>query len=304
MLNKKKLAQKSKIAFDKGLAAERKLSVEYREVYRIILKDYFAIVGVYKKPTGEYDFLKLKEDLRKNPTNNKETRLLLKIDELANKLIGRETKLVEEVMVDVFKENSSRLFYEIQKKVGYELELFDLSDATVKQLVQAKWTSDGRNYVDRISRGNTKMANNLKNIVTDGVTKGQDPRKTANQLRDVTNSKLSSAKTLVRTETNAMITQSDHMTYEKLGFEEYEFNAEYDDRTTDVCGDLDGQRFLMSEMTIGVNAPPMHPNCRSTIEPVNIINYKPDYKYGKDGVGRPVKIDSDMSYQDFKKQYL
>ena len=123
-------------------------------------------------------------------------------------------------------------------------------------------------------------------------------------LKDATNSGLSNAQRIVRTETNAMITQSDHMTYEKLGFKEYEFNAEYDDRTTDVCGDLNGQRFLMSEMTIGVNAPPMHPNCRSTIDPVNIINYKPDYKYGKDGVGNPVKIDSDMSYQDFKKQYL
>lgn len=303
-MNKKILAEKSKAAFDKSLAAERMSMNEYREVYRIVLKDYSTIVKPYKLKDGSYDFQQLRLDLAQNPTNNKQSQLLLKIDKLTEKLAGKETKLVEQVMVDVFKENSSRVFYEVQKSVGYELELFKLSDDTVKQLTKVKWTPDGRNYADRMSRNNSNMSKELKNIITDGITKGQTPRKTANLLKDATNTSLNNATRVIRTETNAMITQSDHMTYEKLGFEEYVFNAEYDDRTTDDCGELNGQRFLMSEMQIGVNAPPMHPNCRSTIEPVNIIDYSPDYKYGKDGVGNPVEIPSDMSYQEFKKQYL
>lgn len=298
-IDKKTLAEKAKEQFDKSSKVERHITDLNRELYRVIVKGYTNIMKAYKVSEG-YDFDKLRLDL----SNGVDTELLNKIDDLTKTLAGQEVKLVEELLVEAFRDNALRLGFNVQMKIGYEIGMFDLSDETVKQLVNARWTKDGKNYIDRLSEGNQKTAKRLKNIVTDGLTKGVDPRKTANKLRDATNAKLSSARTLVRTETNSVVTQSDNKTYRKLGFEEYEFSAEYDARTTDICGDMDGERFPISEMMIGVNAPPMHPNCRSTINPVNIIDYKPPYRYGDDGFGNRIKVDSDMSYQEFKKQHL
>ncbi|MBQ0099695.1 MAG: minor capsid protein [Firmicutes bacterium] len=50
--------------------------------------------------------------------------------------------------------------------------------------------------------------------------------------------------------------------------ERYEVLVSPDERTCDDCGEYDGQQFLLSEMVVGVNAPPFHPNCRDCIVPV------------------------------------
>jgi len=40
--------------------------------------------------------------------------------------------------------------------------------------------------------------------------------------------------------------------------------ATLDERTCDVCGPMDGQIFDLKEFEMGLNAPPLHPNCRCT----------------------------------------
>ena len=47
------------------------------------------------------------------------------------------------------------------------------------------------------------------------------------------------------------------------GFDEYEFIANHD--CCSVCGELNGKHFPVSELQIGVNAPPMHEGCRCSI---------------------------------------
>ena len=40
--------------------------------------------------------------------------------------------------------------------------------------------------------------------------------------------------------------------------------ASFGERTCEVCGGLDGQRFKLTDIQYGVNFPPVHPNCRCT----------------------------------------
>ena len=52
------------------------------------------------------------------------------------------------------------------------------------------------------------------------------------------------------------------------GVEEYEFVATIDDRTTKECRELNGKTFKMSELKLGINAPPVYPPphpCRSVM---------------------------------------
>ena len=52
--------------------------------------------------------------------------------------------------------------------------------------------------------------------------------------------------------------------YGEAGIERYIFVATLDQKTSEVCAELDGQSFLRSEAKAGTNLPPMHPFCRST----------------------------------------
>ncbi len=72
------------------------------------------------------------------------------------------------------------------------------------------------------------------------------------------------ARRVVRTESNYCINQAELKGMKDAGFDEYEFISlgENAENVCDTCDDLDGQRFKISDATVGVNFPPMHPFCR------------------------------------------
>lgn len=69
---------------------------------------------------------------------------------------------------------------------------------------------------------------------------------------------------ILRNETSRIIGETNALIYEQFGIEYYVYVAVLDDRTTSTCLSLDGQVFKLSERSVGVNASPMHFNCRST----------------------------------------
>ena len=58
-----------------------------------------------------------------------------------------------------------------------------------------------------------------------------------------------------------ILAQRDSM--KRNGFEEYEYLA--NSGCCEICGKLNGKHFLVSELKIGVNAPPMHDGCSCSI---------------------------------------
>lgn len=51
------------------------------------------------------------------------------------------------------------------------------------------------------------------------------------------------------------------------GVKKYEIAAALDSRTSEICRELDGKRFPVSEYKAGVTAPPFHVFCRSAVRP-------------------------------------
>ncbi|MHA1876734.1 MAG: phage portal protein family protein [Promethearchaeota archaeon] len=70
---------------------------------------------------------------------------------------------------------------------------------------------------------------------------------------------------IARTETVRMANLGLRETYIKNNIKRYRYLAAVDERTSDICLQLNGQVFPMDQATPGVNMPPMHPMCRSTI---------------------------------------
>ena len=48
--------------------------------------------------------------------------------------------------------------------------------------------------------------------------------------------------------------------FKELGSEQYTILAVLDNKTSFVCQDFDGKVFDIKDMSIGINAPPFHPN--------------------------------------------
>lgn len=70
---------------------------------------------------------------------------------------------------------------------------------------------------------------------------------------------------IARTETVRLANQGLKSLYEENDIGQYRYLAAVDDRTSSICLSLNGQVFDVEDGMPGVNMPPMHVNCRSTI---------------------------------------
>jgi SPP1 gp7 family putative phage head morphogenesis protein len=76
------------------------------------------------------------------------------------------------------------------------------------------------------------------------------------------------ANRLIRTESAYVANQTTATAYSECGIEKYEYMATLDSRTSKKCSGLDGKIFNLEDKEVGVNYPPLHPFCRSTVAPV------------------------------------
>ena len=72
---------------------------------------------------------------------------------------------------------------------------------------------------------------------------------------------------LVMTEQAFFSSASQKEAFKELDVEEFQIVATLDSHTSNICRKMDRKHFPMSEWEVGVNAPPFHVYCRSTIKP-------------------------------------
>lgn len=127
----------------------------------------------------------------------------------------------------------------------------------------------GKMFSDRIWDNKDALVKHIEQNLTVGIIRGDSIQKMARQLKKDLNVLYYQAERLVRTEINYAMNQAHLKGYKDSGVvEKYEFLAAHDKRTSKLCRDLDGEMFELSKATVGVNYPPVHCNCRSTVIPV------------------------------------
>jgi SPP1 gp7 family putative phage head morphogenesis protein len=136
----------------------------------------------------------------------------------------------------------------------------------IQTVVESEWL--GSNYSKRVWSDTDKLVKRLVENLKGSFIRNETPMDLARKLRSEFNVTRSQAETLARTETTHVITKTTVDRYKDFGYEEYEYEAYLDSRTSQVCRNLDGSKFQLKDYESGVNAPPMHPNCRSTILPI------------------------------------
>lgn len=162
----------------------------------------------------------------------------------------------------VINEDYYRAIYDVQKGTGYDFSFNKIDDNMMNSVLSEKWSS--KNYSQRIWKNTNILADSVAEIVGGALLSGQGIEKTAKQIRERFGVGKYYATRLVRTETNYFHNLADSMAYEEMGIDKYVYVAVLDNRTSEICQEQDGKVYKYSEKEIGVNFPPLHPNCRST----------------------------------------
>lgn len=107
---------------------------------------------------------------------------------------------------------------------------------------------------------------------------------------------------LVYTESAAYSSRARLRTYKDLGLEKYEIVATLDNRTSEICQEMDAKIFNLKDYEVGTTAPPFHVRCRSTTAPY--FDDDGERAARDEETGKTYYVPTNMTYKDWKSKYI
>lgn len=201
----------------------------------------------------------------------------------------------------VYDDTYYRTAYDVSKGIGGTPSSFSTLDTkTVNRVLNAKF--QGKNFSERIWGNTDILAKQLKEKLAVAIATGQSLDKTSRDIRERFGVSKYYADRLIRTESNYFHNVATLDSYKAMGIEKFQFLATLDMRTSEVCQHADGKIFKVKDAIVGVNVPPLHPNCRSTIVPY-LKNYQPNTRIYRDPETGRNKYTYNINYADWKSQF-
>lgn len=192
--------------------------------------------------------------------------------------------------------------YDTQMGTGYNFGFSEIDNNLVNSILNEKWS--GKNYSERIWTNTDILADSVSQIVGGALLSGQSIEKTARQIQDRFDVAKYYAERLVRTETNHFNNEADAMAYEDMGVDKYVFVATLDSRTSEICQEMDNKVFEYKDREVGVNYPPLHPNCRSKTRGYLGKEVEKDLqRRARNPLTGKTEIINNMSYKEWLKNY-
>lgn len=168
---------------------------------------------------------------------------------------------LEDTLIGLFTEQ----YKEVSELLGIMAPV--INREAIKTIIEYPYA--GKMFSDRIWDNKDALVKHIKQNLTAGIIRGDSIQKMSRQLKKDLNVLYYQAERLVRTETNYAMNQGHLKGYADSGVvEKYEFLAAIDSRTSKLCKNQNGKVYKLGEATVGVNYPPVHCNCRSTVIPV------------------------------------
>lgn len=255
----------------------------YNQAYKNIKKEIENVYLNYSKDTG-VDVQKLKELLTKKETdkvwktlkrqgldkyikNNYKSRIS-RLEQIQAQIYAEAKKIYPKEELEqnmcykgIINNSYYKAVYDTQMGVGYNFSFTKIDKNIMNTLLQDNWS--GKNYSERIWGNTDILADSLSELIGGALISGQSIAKTSKQIRDRFNVAKYYSDRLVRTEVNHFNNAVDAMAYENMGINKYVFVATLDSRTSEICQEMDNKVFEYKDKEVGVNFPPLHPNCRS-----------------------------------------
>ena len=261
------------------------------QMYAEIAKELLAFYAKYATDTGLtiQEVMKKADDFDVYAFRNKAKKYIKRkdfSDEANNALklynlsmkVSRE-KLLKQQLDLIVKDSTLDIQDEIEKKlvdaVDREVkrqahilgEHVKIDETKVKAVVNSNFK--GVNWSTRLWQDMAVVQKEVEKTTSNVLLRGRHPNEYIKDFKKQINTTTYNASRLLVTESARVQAESQKLTYLKeLGEDgEYKYVAKIDKKTSKICHSLNGKIFKVKDMIPGINAPPMHPWCRSTTVP-------------------------------------
>jgi len=216
---------------------------------------------------------------------------------------GNELDAVDRMARKVFTEDYYHSIFEVQKGFNVGWEIGQIDERELDKVVKKPWSTDGKNFSDRIWSRKQQMIGDLHQELTRTLVQGKAPDEAIRHMQKFVDGKVKNAKAaasrLVMTEQAYFHSVSQEEAFNDLDVEEFEVVATLDSHTSEICQEMDGKHFPMTDYESGVTAPPFHPNCRSVTAPYFEDNYG-GQRAARGEDGKTYYVPDNMTYQEWK----
>lgn len=247
---------------------------------------------------------RMKRQLEQELTNLKANELEVKVQMAKFKAQTKGTMLQK--LNEVKREGTLSEMYQESRSAGGFLSNF--GKAYLQDLVTLETKAAGSKtlgeYMENLYNTYEK---GLKDVFVKGIIRGDSYKQMVDNLQKQTNITAGKANLLVTTEANAIFNQSVRDVIDDNPLVKgYRFRAVLDSRTSKICQEHDGEYIPKEDVQPGINYPPLHPRCRST---VTTVLYDEDerrdmqQRYTKNGSNQWEKVPPGMNYQEYKEKF-
>lgn len=228
--------------------------------------------------------------------------LKLQMQQQVEVLYGNHTDGLDKLLRDIYSDGYYHTAWEIQKGFNIGWDLQNINSNQLDKILSKPWTTDGKTFSGRIWTNKQQLIGSLQTHLTQAVITGQAPDKIIKTLAEDFRVDRNKAGRLVMTESAAFASASQRDAFTALDVERFEIVATLDNRTSQICQDLDGHVFDMKSFEVGVTAPPFHAWCRTTTVP----HFEDDYgeRAARGADGKVYYVPSNMKYAEWKKTFV
>lgn len=218
------------------------------------------------------------------------------IDNAILKLYDKQQITMYDMLKNGYEDGYYRGIFRIQQQIGIGADFTAVNERAIRQAVTANHGKG--NFSSRLYKHSKTLSKDLQENLTVGLIRGESVDTMAKRISRRLDVSMSNAKRLVRTETAYIHELATMESYKEAGIEKYRFLATLDNKTSEICQELDRKEFPVEKATPGENLPPMHPNCRSTTEAVFEDEIE-SYRTARASDGSQYQVPRDMNYEQW-----
>ena len=229
--------------------------------------------------------------------------LKIRTQNAAERAFGNELDALDDMAARIYMNDYYHTAYEIQKGLGVGFDVSKIDQRKLDSIISKPWTMDKQTFSDRIWKSKTQLLDSLHTELTQMCILGKDPDDTIKTITQRMNVSRSQAGRLVMTEAAYFGSVAQKDCFKDLDVEKYEIVATLDNRTSEVCQQMDGKVFDMKDFQAGVTAPPFHCWCRSCTVPWFEDNNDGE-RAARDADGNTYYVPADMTYEEWANKFI
>lgn len=265
---------------------------ELKKFKKRVNKYYLKIASFGKKDYNNNYKTKLK-DFSDRVSVSYEDEITIIVNQIMFELLNNLIILFKEYLMNIYENSYYHSVYTIDINTKLKDQLFVIDFDYIEGQINKEWL--GNNFINRlIIRTQMTLPQMLQNTFSFFMLSNKfDLTKELSNKLEVhkTSSNNNGSYEIANTSTDFIVNLAILQSFRNTDVvESFEFSAIIDDVTSDICFNMDGHIFKLSEAKLGVNVPPLHNHCRSILIP----------RIPKDKI---VNKDSYLNFEDWLRKY-